>query len=271
MSFDSFEISTESSRPIELYEFNLGTEFFRYTSAEDTISVGGNDFEPVAISRNEIQQGSDQNNRNLLITMPTILSLAQDYISVPPASKLTVNVFRYQRDDLVDQVLLFKGTVQAVRYPGDGTSAEFAIRSIETAMNRNVPRFTFMGMCNHILFDDGCGVNPAPFDHLGNVDSIDVGANTITIAGLGASGIDFVGGYVTPTGVNDFRMVLAQSGDTLTMLLPFAEDPTGTNAQAFAGCDHTLTGDCALVFDNVAEFGGFHFVPSKDVFARGLE
>jgi hypothetical protein len=40
--------------------------------------------------------------------------------------------------------------------------------------------------------------------------------------------------------------------------------------QAFAGCDHLIEGDCALVFDQVAEFGGFAFVPSKDIFAQGV-
>lgn len=270
-SFDVYESSTESSQPIELFEFIKGTDEFRYNSTEDEITIGGDTYLPIAIGRGNIAQGSDQSTRNVIVTMPASVSLAQQFIDRPPGEKVTLNIYRLQRPEVPTfntQALLFKGTVQSVRYPGDGTSAEFAVRSIESALNGNIPRFTFMGMCNHILYDNNCGVNASNFDHLGTCTSIS--GDTVTISGLAASGIDFVGGYVRPTGENDFRMVLAQSGDVLTLLLPFQNDPTGTNMQAFAGCDHVLTGDCALVFDNVAEFGGFHFVPSKDVFREGV-
>lgn len=271
-SFDVFESSQESSRPIELYEITKGATTWRFTSAEDTLTVGGNDFEPVAVARDAIVQGSDQQNRTIKVTLPRGNSFATQYVTIPPGEKATVNIYRYQRDEVPafdTQVLLFKGLVQSVRFPNDGNSAEIAIRSIETALNRNIPRFTFMSMCNHILFDAGCKVSEASFNHLGTVTA--VSGSTITVSGAGASGFDFVGGYCRPTGVNDFRMIISQSGDDLELLLPFQVDPTGGNLQAFAGCDHVLTSDCALVFQNAIEFGGFAFVPSKNPFQTGLD
>jgi len=32
-----------------------------------------------------------------------------------------------------------------------------------------------------------------------------------------------------------------------------------------------IDGDCALVFDNVVEFGGFAFVPKRNIFQSGLD
>lgn len=270
-TFDQLESGVEGSRPIELYEFTLGSTSFRYTSAEDTITIGADDYEPLAIARSKIEQGSDQNNRNLMVTIPTSTILAQKYVLIPPGEKASLNVFRFQRDETPafdTQVLLFKGRIQSSRFPNDGHSTEFAVRSTESAMNRNLPRFSFTGQCQHVLYDDACGAIATDFDHLGAASSIS--GDTITVVGAGASGFDFVGGYCRPTGVNDFRMILAQSGDVLTLLLPFQVDPTGQNIQAFAGCDHNILGDCALVFDRVADFGGFAFVPSKDIFAQGL-
>ena len=270
-TYDQLESSVEGSRPIELYEFSLGSDFFRYTSAEDEITIGADVYTPLAIARDKIVQGSDQGTRNLKVTVPTSTALAQEYIDVPPGQKVGLNIFRYQRDEVPTfdtQVLLFKGRVQAVAYPNDGHSAEFAIRSIESALNRNLPRFSFAGTCQHILYDDACGAIATDFDHLGAASSIS--GNTITVSGASASGLDFVGGYCRPTGTNDFRMIISQSGDVLTLLLPFQVDPTGGNMSVFAGCDHLIEGDCALVFDRVADFGGFAFVPSKDIFAQGV-
>ena len=269
--YDTLESSVDSSRPIELYEIIKGTSTWRYTTSDDEITIGADTFEPAAISRDRIVQGSDQRNRNLLVTMPSSNPFASQYITVPPGERATVNVFRYQRDETPSfdtQVLLFKGQVQSVQFPNDGHSATIAVRSIETALNRNIPRFTFMGTCQHVLYDDNCGANPTAFDHLGVATAIS--GSTVTVSGLSSSGIDFTGGYCRPTGTNDFRMVLSQSGDDLTLLLPFAASPVGGNVQAFAGCDHILTSDCALVFDRVRFFGGFAFVPSRNIFETGL-
>lgn len=271
-SFNTLEVSVERSRPIELYEFVLGSETYRYTSAEDTLTVGSDDFEPEAIARNQVEQGSDQSTRTLTITMPASNPFAEQFINVVPGERASVNVYRYQRDEspaFTTQVLLFKGLVQSVRFPNDGGTAEIAVRSIEAALNRNVPRFSYMGMCNHFHYDQSCGVNPASFNHIGAVTL--VSGNDVTVTGAGASGFDFVGGYARPTGANDFRMVLAQSGDVLTLLLPFADSILGGDLQVFAGCDHIITGDCATVFDNVINFGGFGFVPNRNVFQTGLD
>ena len=266
-TFDALESSEQDSRPVELYQISIGTDTFRYTSGSNTITIGADDYIPLAIARSKIEQGSDQQNRTLTMTMPSSNEFAQRYINVPPGQTATVNIYRYQRDEapaFATQILQFKGQVQTCRFPNDGFSAEFALRSIETALNKNIPRFSFMGMCNHVLYDSNCGANPASFNLAGAVTAIS--GNTITVAGVGASPLDFTGGYVQSG--NDFRMILSTSGDVLTMLLPFEIDPTSVTV--FAGCDHLVAGDCALVFDRVADFGGFPFVPNRNIFESGL-
>ncbi len=271
-SFNTLETSVESSRPIELYVFTLGSSTYRYTSTEDALTVGADDYLPETIARNQVEQGSDQSTRTLIVTVPAGNDFAQRFVNVVPGEQATVTVFRYQRDEspaFSTTVLLFKGLVQSVRFPDDATTAEIAVRSIEAALNRNVPRFSYMGMCNHFLYDSACGVNPSSFNFIGTVTAVN--GNVVTVSGAGASGFDFVGGYCHPTAVNDFRMVLSQSGDDLTLLLPFADSIVGGNLQIFAGCDHLVGGDCALVFDNVINFGGFPFVPNRNVFQTGLD
>ena len=92
-TLETLEGSVESSRPIELFELILGSTVFRYTSAEDTLTPGVDAFTPLAIHRGQIRQGSEQNNRNLIITMPAETALAQQYVIVPPGEKVTMNLF----------------------------------------------------------------------------------------------------------------------------------------------------------------------------------
>ena len=271
-TYNDLEISTERSRPIELYRFTLGAQIFRYTSAEDEITVGIETFLPESIARGNVEQGSDSSNRAMILTVPSANPFAVKYVNVVPGERASVDVLRYQRDEVplfATVVLLFKAIVQAVRFPNDGHTAEIAIKSIESVLARNVPRFTYTGMCNNFLFDSRCGVNPAAFNYIGPVTA--VAGNVVTVGGAGASGLDLVGGYCRPVTMTDFRMVVAQAGDDLTLLLPFPVDITGINLQCFSGCDHLVDGDCALVFDNVSEFGGFAVVPNRNIFMRGIQ
>ena len=271
-SFDTLESSLEDGRPLEIYTIALGGTVYRYTSFEGSVTVGADTYEPIAIQRGPISQGADERNKNLVINMPSSNSFASQYRNVVPAERATVSIIRLQLEEsptFNTQVLIYKGSVKSVRFPNNGAIAEVTCRSLEASAAQNIPRYTYMSSCNHLLYSPACGVNPASFDHIGTGSN--VSGNSIDVSGLNASGLVAQGGYATPTGTNDFRMVLSQSGDTINLLLPFASDPTGLNVQVFAGCDHKLTGNCANLFDNVLEFGGFAFVPNKNIFNSGLD
>lgn len=273
-SFAIFEASRESSRPLEIYEIVIGTDTYRWTSDASDVTVDGDVFSATPISRNQIEQGSDSQARNLLLTLPGNNAFAARYRNIVPGIRATVNLWRLQRDEVPTfdtRILLFKGQVMSVRFPQDGYTAEIAVRSIEQALNRNVPRFTFMGQCNHVLYDRFCKANPGLFDIAGVVT--DVTGSTVTVVGASGQPDQFYrGGYCRPsTGDQDFRLILSHVGNVLTLLLPFANDVLGTEMQVFAGCNHLVDGDCATKFDNVINFGGFPFVPNKNVFTSGLD
>lgn len=270
--FGTLESSLQDSNPLEVYKFALGGQSFLYTSAEDEIVLGADTYEPIAISRNEIQQGQDARKRILEVTVPASNAFAQRYVVTPPGQRATLSIIRLQRDEVPTfstQVLVYKGSVQSAQFPDDGQTAKIAVQSIEAASSRTIPRFTYSGMCNHILYDERCKVDPALFNHIGNV-TVESG-NDITVTGAGAAGLDFTGGFARPSAVTDFRLIVAQAGDVLTLLIPFEVPVLNTDVQAFAGCDFLIEGDCALVFDQVIEFGGFAHVPSKDIFSEGLD
>lgn len=271
-TFDALESSRESSEPIEVYRFALGGQSYLYTSAEDEITAGSDTYSPIGIARGAITLAEDDRKKTLEIVVPSTNPFARRYIVTPPGQKATVTIIRLQREEsptFATQVVIYKGAVQSVQFPDSGETAKINVQKAESATSRLVPRYTFMALCNHVLYGPGCLVDPNNHDHTGEVSA--VSGNTITVTGVNASGKDFTGGYCKPTAVSDFRLILAQSGDVLTLLLPFETSPLGTNVQAFEGCDHLVAGDCALKFDNVDRFGGHAFVPNKDIFRTGLD
>jgi hypothetical protein len=269
-SFNALETSVEESRPIELYTFAIGSATYRYTSSQDAITIGSSTWSPTAISRGGISQGIDSRRQELSVTVPGSNPVAQLYRTVPPSARATLTIIRLQRDETpsLQEIMIFKGRVKAVQYSEDNQIASIIVQSLESSMQRMMPRFVYSGMCNHILYDTGCGADPAGFNVIGAVSSMSTSGMTFDIAG--ASGLDLIGGYVKPTTADEFRLITGQSGNSVTILLPFTIEVDGQDVQAFAGCDHLVTGDCANVFDNVLEFSGFAWVPNKNIFETGL-
>ena len=273
-TFDALETSTEGSRPIEIYRVTFGNDTFRWTSSQTLVTLDGDEYEPLEISRNNVSQSRERQPLNLEMSVPGDLPFVRNYLNIAPGRQAIVTCLRLQGDEVPTfdtQVLVFKGSVSTVSFVQDGRSAKIIARSIEFAKAQNIPRFTFSGVCNNLLYDPFCKVDPNDFDVVGTVSA---GGMTTTLTVPEAAGEAdgfYTGGYATVTsGFPDFRMILDHTGDQITILLPFSVDATGENIQLFAGCDHTLSGDCALKFDNVPNYGGSFFVPPKNIFSTGL-
>lgn len=266
MSYGDFENSVQDGQPVEFYEFLLGDIQYNYTSAEDTIVIGATEYTPVAISRSRYALGSERRQEIMTVTMPSSIAPATKYISIVPGQLCTLTIKRRHRGDS-ELVVLFKGIVRSVGYSDDGYKADLAVAPLTYALSRDVPRDTYQSLCNRVLYDAKCGVSQSSFDHTGEVLVVD--GNTLTVDGLDGQPDGYWTGGFVQYGTNDWRMVLSHTGNDIVLLMPFPANVDGKNVTVFAGCDHTLA-TCKSKFNNVANFGGFAFVPTRDIFKSGV-
>lgn len=265
MTFDAFEISAADGQPVELYEFGLGNETFRFTSTEDVIVDGSLSYSPIEISRSQILLGSEQRKDVVTATMPAGTAPASRYAAIVPGQKLTLTIKRLHRTDggSPQAVTIFKGEVRAVAYTRSNFEAQLSVVPLSQGLSREAPRFTYQGLCNHILYDSRCTVSQSGFQFDGPVAA--VSGAVITVTGANGKVDGFYDGGFAQLGTSDFRLILSHVGNDLTLLLAFPSDITGSTISIFAGCDHTIA-TCKTKFDNVANYGGFAFVPLKNPF-----
>lgn len=270
-SFATLEASREDSRPLEVYAITLGVLSYRFTSDPIDVVLGGLTYATAPIKRGALAIGQSERRRVLPIKMPYDNPFARLFMGTPPGAKARITITRLQRDEVPTfntQRRIFDGTVLSVQFP-DAVTAELQTQSREAAVSKHLPRYSQMGMCNHTLYGPGCDVIPDAFRFTSTVTA--VSGRTITVAGAGGAGFNFTSGFVRlATSSPDFRLVLSQSGNDLTLLLPFKDSPLGAPVDCFAGCNHLATGDCGIVFDNIARNGGFPFVPPRNIFAKGV-
>ncbi len=287
MTFEAFETSNEAGQPIELYKFTAGTLIFRFTSAEDEIVVGitapaniQGTYESIPIKRSRIQTSANASRTDgIQVEMPSSTAFAQRYINIVPGVRTQLEIFRFHRGDTPtpEFVTAFKGDVQTVAFTQQARLATMQVHSIARAKSRALPRFTYQGPCNHMLYDKRCKIletDPA-FEKFLTVAAIDTTQTVLTVTGAGGfspAADFFVSGFLEFD--DDFRTVVAQGGvgnEDLTMLVPFIVSPVGQTIRALAGCKLRLVTDCLSKFANVVNFGGFPYVPKKNPFTSGVD
>lgn len=269
MAYDTQERSTEGGQPIELYDFRLGAEAYLWTSNPTAVTYNSVTYEPLEIEREALMFSPDERAEALKITVPAATPLVRKYINSVPGQKATLTIRRVHRNDGANEVIqLFKGVAKTVAFTLDGLEAEIAVLPISSELADAIPRFVYSGTCNHVLYDQACMVNQSSFRHQAEVTG--VSGDTLTIQNLNTKGDGWAtAGFVALPG-GDYRLVIAHTGDTVRLLLPFPVSPLGSTVEVFAGCGHDID-TCSSKFNNVINFGGFAWVPTKNPFTTGLD
>jgi len=273
MSYGSFETSTESGQPVEVYKFVLGSLSFYYTSAEDTVTLGIQSYTPNGTKRDKVTAGAENRQTQFSVTMPTSDPLVQLFIGSIPSVRLRMTVYRFHRNDTPTpgQSLQFDGFVQSFEFSQNMEATKLVALPIIAGQGRQIPRRNCDASCDHVHYDPTtCKVDStnSAFRASNYLVTSQVG-NVLTIAGLSPTYPDgwFDGGLVQVVGSSDVRLALAQVGNAITLLLPFGTAPT--HVTALAGCAHNIQ-ICKSKFNNVLNFGGFAFVPTVNPYKSGI-
>ena len=254
-------------RPVELTTLTMGATVYRMNnSVDETIVVGANTFYAQAgLSRGDITDGRDP----LTIKLPGDHAYPQARKLIPPSTKTTVLIQWLDRDDNPGSLrVLYKGWAKSTKLADDGQGAELYVESVIASFDRDVCEEDFSTQCHVDLFGAECGLSREDHKYEGTVAS--VAGNTIVVTGLFAGGRGAQ--WALPGTVkygDDWRQVYQQDEDELTLSMPFAADVTGEIVTVYAGCDHAPD-TCNDTFNNIVNYRGFPYIPTQNIFMRGL-
>jgi uncharacterized phage protein (TIGR02218 family) len=266
MAFEDHETSREAGSTVEIYTLAMGSTIYRmHDSVESVITDSGDDFIRTQIKRGSISTGQEY----LELTLPGSHPFSLKFATIAPGQTASLTIQSFHRADPSDVRVIYKGVVRSVAFTQAMSHSALSLIPINEAFNKEIPERTFQSACNNVLFDPDCKVSAGSFTHVGAVSALV--SNIVTINGLLAAKGDAwsTGGYIS-YGVLDYRLVLAQSGDDCTLVLPFHEEVLGKDVSVYAGCDHTIE-TCLAKFFNDINFGGCPYVPTKNIFITGLK
>jgi len=250
--------------PVELYLFQAAGETWRVTSSEESFTLDGETFTPLAIGRGAIAQSQEQRSNTLKITIPANHEIAQRFTPFIPNTPMTLVIYRTHRGlDDSEAIMYWNGRVTAALL---GDSCDLTCESDAAGLKKRIPGARYQRPCNRILFDVGCGVDPDDFKVETELTGVSPDFSILTSPDFDAKPDGwFRNGYVEFG--QQLRMIIDHTGPDLTLLGPLFGAEIGSEVTAFAGCARTLE-ECVAKFDNGARFLGFPWMPSRNPFQR---
>ena len=282
MSFLSLERA--GGKPVELYVFQRGTEFWRYTDGRSAVTVNGLAYQPGAITRSAQTDSQEESQSTVTVTLHHALPVVAGMLTGPPGYRpATLAIFRYQAG-ATDKALVARGRISGARWRG--ATVEVTLLQTASLLQQPVPRLTYLPTCNHVVYDAYCQKNPLDFTYGGNVTSILARGDPAgspdgpsVLVDLGGPDVFaqpgfFTAGYFSRTiPASDPRFIIAHtvvsSFALIVSMSDFPPDMTLGSMEFTAGCDGSI-GTCQTKFDNLANFLGFPYMPTKNPFTQGL-
>lgn len=263
MSYQDIESSLDQGNPVELYEFVQGTKRTLYSSNANGITKEGIFYQPMPISRDRIKQSSDVFKDSLKLDFPRGDQFANQYIGFAPEDVTTVTIFRgHENDPLKQFIVYWKGRVVGAKASGNKINVE--CESVFTSIKRPGLRARFEYGCRHTLYLPGCFVSKEAHKANGYVIGITRGVDIQVLAASAKPDGYYTGGMIT-TQDGTARWITHHVGQILTISRPIHGLSQGASLDLYPGCDH-LKETCRIKFNNLDNFGGFPYIPTKNPF-----
>lgn len=273
------ELSTDDSQPVELYQFSSSNGDFYFTSDVLDWSADGNTYESVSgLTRTKIVIGTQDNEKNeITVSLPTSIQVAYDwaFAILPPEMEITI-----KRVDRAGggTYIIWKGKVSTIEVL-ESMAMFRCPTKFSNILTARVPSVVIQPQCNHILYDERCGLARATYKYTAGVTAmvenilfIDISLPASNV-GLGPNN-DFLNGEVVRLLTGERRTITATNftGTSVTISYPL-DISVGEDVEITQGCDHLLLSNYGcLKFNNIVNFGAFPLVAGEDknIFQSGV-
>lgn len=267
MSYEAFESSIESGRPVCFYEFTFGSTVWRYTSAEEAITVNGHVWQPAAITDDGIRQTGEISNDAMTITAPAWVGPGQLFMSGTPSRGVQVSVYEYQDADPDREVVaIYVGEISQVNYPLPG-SCRITAETLMASLEREGLLLAWQRSCPYAVYDPvTCKLEKAPWGRAFTVLTFDGQVATVEFA------VSVADGYLNdgflewnhPFRGVELLPIESQVGNVITLFTPSADLIPGATGVAYPGCN--LSPAACQAFGNYDNYGGHPDLPGKSPF-----
>jgi len=265
MTYHLIEKSTYGAKPIECFLFQGSISTWRYTSADENIILDGETYTAIPLKRlGDIEATSEVHKSFLKIGLPKNNSLALQVLLNTSDEIVTITIYRFHHDDEESFLFYWKGRLVGANMESPSADVVLNCESIFTSLKRTGVRLRQTKICNVTVYSARCGLAVASYATAGTVAVISSNKVELTIdAASGESDSYFLGGFANFSGV--LRHITYHVGSKVIISRPVYGLVVTASVNIYPGCDHLLQ-TCIDKFDNLENFRGFPWIPTRNPF-----
>lgn len=242
-------------------------------------------FSLAQITHGEHGLSAEFENKPLTVMLTTQNTVLASYFATATATRIKIIILRCNSQKLltgdsldydVDCMLLNSGLLGAITI--DGLAISASVTPEPFGQNANVPRHYWSRACGYVLGAAGtCGIDLSAYTHAATLDEVAAGQKIVTlnITPPGGNAEYFRSGVLVhdPTGQRagiDWSDGGGVAGKTrLKLRLWNLNFQPGDVVSVIAGCRHNPT-DCETKFSNLARYGGYPYIPTRNPTIYGV-
>lgn len=257
---------------VELYKFSTTESSWLKTSSNVEQSHLGEIYVPAVVSRSSIELKNEIAKSAISVEIDIFDELAVHVLSNLANLTLSLSVF-VKTDTLVG--VGWKGRLSNA-LPSE-TILKLSFENIFTTLNRPGLKQRWQKTCRHNLYQRGCSLDRNDFEAAGAVSALSTEIVLVPEANTHSDGF-FTLGILQVVG-GEQSLIVSHIGSELILQHPSAglsKDFTtsgygnsygagygGVAVRLYPGCDK-LTGTCHSKFNNLVNYGGFPYIPSRN-------
>lgn len=270
MSYTGKESSIRSGEPVEYIRFTLGTEVYRFTTSPVEETLFAEKYNAVGIERSAPSISPEISQNQITFTLPRNENLPAFFTKNAPRQTVFVIIYRKHRGEADNQAISYwQGAIEGIAFKGE--NAEITCTGLEYVLKKKGLRYRYSPRCRFFFADGRCPVPQAAV----TTEAIIISANGAQLTAQEfaekPNGWFQYGEIITPE--LESKFIVDHTGDTITLIAPFAYSPVGKLTKTLAGCDYTpetCEGKFGEWTEGGRDCGCFDTVPVDNVFEKGL-
>ena len=264
MTYDAYDVSVESGDPIHLYQFTRSGQTWRFTDIARNYTALSETWSSVSLKGGRIIASKDFQKSQVDLEFPITNEFAKKFLLETIIDRTALTIYRgYIGDPDQQFVVYWKGSVSGSKV--NGKIITLRCEHILSAMRQSGLRSLFQRNCRYTLYRRGCNLEIEDFAVSAGVSDIDGRTLVVSEAAYEADGWYAGGAIRAQDGV--LLYVESHVGDTLVLDFAYEglEVSSGQDVKIYPGCNLLRT-TCKDKFDNLDNFGGFPFIPTRNIF-----
>jgi hypothetical protein len=242
------------SKPVELYRFTQDSTVWTVTSGNKKQAYNSEIYLPISIGHATIKSSPNTNDSMLEVTVDLDNVMARGWFINIIDSVVNLQILRVDSGTVAT---VWQGRLTATK--PDDSKLTLVFDSGFSQVRRIGLRDQYQKICPHVLYGRGCFKNKADVAIAGTVATISGSTVTVSAASSKPDGYFNAGMIADSAGV--LRFVTSHVGTVLILTRPLDSLTVGMSVNLYPGCART-TAACKDKFNNLANFGGFPWIPS---------